>query len=122
MRTYNRLFRKPVNKAEVNNKPSLTMPGMDEDLATLLANHAIDPLQDSFDVYFGENSEADELLKLDTLEKLKLAAEIRNDLNTKFEHLKKERDQQAKKQEKKKRDAGVSETNSIQEENSAADE
>lgn len=122
MRTFNRLFRKPINKAEVNNKPSLTMPGMDEDLATLLANHAIDPLQDSFDAYFGENSEADELLKLDTLDKLKLAAEIRNDLNTKFEHLKKERDQQTKKQNKQKRDAVVSETNSIQEENSTADD
>lgn len=84
IKTYNRLFRKPSADFEVNTKKSLTIPGMDDSLQQMLDNHSIDPLEETFENYFGDNEEYDEIMKMDLLDKLVYASNIREEVQQKL--------------------------------------
>lgn len=84
IKTYNRLFRKPAPDFEVNTKKSLTIPGMDDSLQQMLDNHAIDPLDETFENYFGDSEEYDEIMKMDLLDKLVYASNIREKVQAKL--------------------------------------
>lgn len=65
-------------KGEINNSPSLTVPGMTLSLKQLLERFVRGESVTTFQpVYLGDDSDMPDLSRMDTIEKIEMAAEIK---------------------------------------------